>query len=234
MQATTTLGEQLMLLSLDEETGAAKQQSSVHYAVAGGALVDLALGGRIALGAEGEKERGRILVREATPLGEAAPDLVLERLAAKSAKGARPGKPKDWIFLLAGKCAEANRRSLVDKGIVSEERKKFLGLLPGGTRYTEADASVERELRGDLTAVLSEGAEPGERLAALIALLHGAKLHALVLPEAVSSAEGKRIRERMTQIAEGDWAGSAVAKVVSEIQLALVTAVLTPTVASGS
>jgi hypothetical protein len=234
MQTTTTLGEQIMLLSLDEETGAAKQQSAVHYAVAGGALVDLALAGRIALGGEDEKDRGRVLVRHATPLGEAAPDLVLERLAAKSAKGARPGKPKDWIFLLAGKCGEAARRSLVDRGIVREESKKILGLLPGGTRYPEADASIERELRADLTAVLREGAEPGERLAALIALLHGAKLHKLVLPNAVSSAEGKRIRERMTQIAEGDWAGAAVGKVIGEVQLALISVVLTTTVVSGS
>ena len=228
METTATLGEQIMLLSLDDESGVAKEQSSVHYAVAGAVLTELALAGRIAVGEEGDRE-GRVLLRDAEAVGDAAADLVLERVAARDGKGSKPQKPKDWIFLTAGKCVEATRTSLVDKGFVREERKKFLGVIPAGTRYPEADGAAERELRAELSSVVLGGAEPDDRLGALIGVLHGAKLVKLAFPDA-SGAELKQVQERMKDIAEGHWAGAAVGKVIESVQTALLAAVLTTTV----
>lgn len=229
METTATLGEQIMLLSLDDESGVAKEQSSVHYAVAGAVLTELALAGRLAVGEEGADQEGRVLLRDAEPVGDAAADLVLERVAARDGKGSKPQKPKDWILLTAGKCVEATRTGVVDKGFVREEKKKFLGVLPGGTRYPEADGAAERELRAGLSSVVLGGAEPDDRLGALIGVLHGAKLQKLAFPEA-SGAELKQVQERMKDIAEGHWAGVAVGKVIESVQTALLAAVLTTTV----
>ncbi|MFD5747675.1 GPP34 family phosphoprotein [Streptomyces sp. NPDC127033] len=81
------------------------------------------------------------------------------------------------------RCREGSGKGLLDKGLVREEKKKALGLFPV-RRYPEADGSVEAAVRWQLDAVVLHGEIPDERTASLAALLHGAKLHRLVFPDA--------------------------------------------------
>lgn len=59
----TTLGEQLLLLSLDDESGTEKESMNVSYAIAAASLVELALAGRV------EVHDDQVTVHDAAPLG---------------------------------------------------------------------------------------------------------------------------------------------------------------------
>ncbi|MFJ8335931.1 GPP34 family phosphoprotein [Streptomyces sp. NPDC094437] len=212
----TTLGEQLLLLSLDDESGAAKESAKVALAISAAALVECALADRI------EVTDGRVTVVDATPIGEPALDAALALIVGKE----RPSSAKDWINRLKRDAmAEANA-GLIAKGLVREEKKKVLGLIPV-RRYPEADGSVEVAVRRRLDAAVLEGATPDERTGVLVALLHGAKLHRLAFPD----ADARRVAAAMETLAQGQWAATAVRQVVKAAEDAL-TAIIAVTVAT--
>ncbi|MEE1930335.1 GPP34 family phosphoprotein [Streptomyces sp. TRM 70351] len=236
----TTLGEQLMLLNLDDETGTARQAHRVPYATAGAALLELAMSGRVTIGgratAGGDgtgappgtespdgsdgSDGGRVVVRDATPLGVQSLDAALIRIHGSG----RPRGARHWIGALARESAEAARAGLLAHGLVREEHRRVLGVFPGSSRYPETDGSVERKLRLKLTAVVHDGVEPDERTAALLALVHGAGLHRTAFPGADEEHTGRRLDE----LTRGHWATPAVRAVIGEVQSALCMAVLTP------
>ncbi|MEU9075179.1 GPP34 family phosphoprotein [Kitasatospora sp. NPDC004745] len=206
-----TLAEELMLLSLDDESGVAKDGSSAGWAVAGGLLADLALAGRIAV------EEGRITVTDPTPTGEPLLDERLERLAEWVGRKA-PGKAKatDWLTKDHLTAVRATVQRLCERGLVVEERHRVLGLFPV-RRYPEADGSVERELRARLADVIRHHVTPDVRTATLIALLHSARLHGLAFPD----LPRKRVEPRFAEIAAGDWAGDSVGQAIRNMQAAV-------------
>ncbi|MGW2328777.1 GOLPH3/VPS74 family protein [Streptomyces sp. NPDC001700] len=218
----TTLGEQLLLLSLDDESGTAKESAKVALAISAASLVELALAGRIDVADD------KVSVIDAAPLGEPALDSALAAIGGKD----RPRKTKDWIAQLKTDAVARANTGLVEKGLVREERKKVLGLFPV-RRYPEADGSVEAAVRQRLDAVVLQGAAPDTRTASLVALLHGAKLHRLVFPD----ADARRVAAAMESIAHGQWAATAVRSAVKAAEEALATMIavtVTTTVIAGS
>ncbi|CAM5645827.1 GPP34 family phosphoprotein OS=Streptomyces alboniger OX=132473 GN=CP975_14965 PE=4 SV=1 [Streptomyces alboniger] len=210
----TTLGEQLLLISLDDESGTAKEPAKVAPAIAAASLVELALAGRI------DVTDGKVTVVDATPLGDPALDAALEAVAG----GDRPVGTRDWINRLKTDAVARANAGLIEKGLVREEKRKVLGLFPV-RRYPEADGSVEAAVRQRLAAVVLEGAAPDERTASLVALLHGAKLHRLAFPD----ADARRVREAMESVSHGQWSATAVRQVVKAAEDAL-TAIIAVTV----
>ena len=75
-----TLGEEIMLLSLDDETGAAKSREAAGWAVAGGTLLELVLAGRLSV------DDGRLSVTDRTPTGVPLLDERLGLIDAWAAK----------------------------------------------------------------------------------------------------------------------------------------------------
>ncbi|WP_081236733.1 GOLPH3/VPS74 family protein [Streptomyces viridosporus] len=214
----TTLGEQLLLLSLDDESGTAKEQAKVALAVSAASLVELALAGRI------DVTDDRVTVVDATPPGEPALDAALAAVAGRD----RPGRTGDWINRLRTDAVARARAGLLEKGLVREERRKVLGLFPA-RRYPEADGSVEAAVRQRLDAVVLRGSvTPDERTASLVALLHGAKLHRLAFPD----ADVRRVEAAMESVAHGRWSATAVRHVVRAAESAL-TATVAATVATN-
>ncbi|WP_405796753.1 GPP34 family phosphoprotein [Streptomyces sp. NBC_01506] len=209
----TTLGEQLLLLSLDDESGAAKESPNVAFAIAAASLVELALAGRV------EVEGDLVTVRDAAPLGNPTLDAALADIVGDEKRRSR--KTKAWIEHLKKGAVAGTTRSLVAKGLVREEQKKVLGLFPV-RRYPEADGSVESALRERLDAVVMRGAAPDERTASLVALLHGAKLHGLLYkkPELATA------KVNMETVAHGQWAGPAVRQAVRAAEEALTAIVV--------
>ncbi|MFE0807536.1 GPP34 family phosphoprotein [Streptomyces sp. NPDC058794] len=214
-EVPTTLGEQLLLLSLDDESGTARESARVAPAIAAAALVELSLAGRVDVTDE------EVTVVDATPLGEPALDAALETVG-----GGEPGTAKDWIERLKTDAAARANTGLIDKGLVREERRKVLGLFPV-RRYPQADGSVEGAVRRRLEAVVLGGAAPDERTASLVALLHGAKLHRLAFPE----ADARRVVAAMESVSQGRWSAAAVRHVVraAEDALAVIVAVTAAT-----
>ncbi|MFI5678360.1 GOLPH3/VPS74 family protein [Streptomyces cellulosae] len=220
-QTSTTLGEQLLLLSLDDESGSAKEPVKVALAISAASLVELALAGRI------DVTDDKVTVVDATPLGEPALDTALAAIVDKD----KPGRTRDWINRLKTDAVARANTGLVEKGLVREERKKVLGLFPV-RRYPEADGSVEAAVRQRLDAVVLGAATPDERTASLVALLHGAKLHRLAFPD----SDARRVKAAMESISDGQWPATAVRHVVkaAEDALAAIIAVTVATTVAGS
>ncbi|GAA2823366.1 GPP34 family phosphoprotein [Kitasatospora sp. CM 4170] len=204
-----TLGEEVMLLSLDDESGQAKDRWAAGWTVTSGLLLELTFAGSV------RTDGGRLEVVDLSPTGLALLDGLLERIAAWTRTTKSP-TVAGWLMKDQGKSVEATLASLCERGIVTQEQHRMLGLFPV-RRYPEADGAVERELRGRLARVVLEGAEPDGRTSGLIALLHGARLHRLAFPDL---ARGQVVA-RMAEIADGQWAGDAVRDGIRATQAAL-------------
>lgn len=210
---TLTLSEEIMLLSLDDDSGAAKEQTGVGWAAGGGVLVELTLAGRVEIGDD------RVTVVDSAPTGLPYLDEQLTRIAEHG----RPWKVKDCLRAAAKDAAGGATQALVDRGLLREEKKRILGLFPT-RRYPEVDGADEAEVRARLTRVVLQGAEPDERTASLVALLHGARLRSLVFPQ----REGrKEIEARMAGIAEGQWVQPAVRRAIDQAQAAMAAIIVT-------
>ncbi|MEV6425507.1 GPP34 family phosphoprotein [Streptomyces sp. NPDC051662] len=202
----TTLGEELLLLALDDKWGYEKEPEKVSWAIAAASLLDLALAGRI------EVTDDVVTVRDPAPLGVPGLDAALADIVGHD----KPGKVKDWLHHLKKPAVSGATDGLVEKGLVRKETKKVLGLFPV-RRYPEADGSAEAAVRERLDEVVLRGEAPDDRTAGLVALLHGAKLHKL----AFAKGDARAIESRMAEIAQGQWASPAVRSIVDAAQTAL-------------
>jgi hypothetical protein len=211
---SVTLGEEIMLLSLDDASGVAKDRSSAGWAVAGGTLLELAMRYRVRVAG------GVVSITDTSTTRVPLLDDRLERLAEWAGRRGG-GKITDWLAKDQATAVRATVTSLCDRGLVVEERHRTLGIFPV-RRYPEADGSVERELRDRLARVVLEGSRPDDRTSALVALLHGARLHGIAFPE----LPRKEVEPRMATIAEGKWVADSVRRAIRDMQatMAAITA----------
>lgn len=216
-----TLAEEIMLLSLDDESGATRQRQAVGWAVAGGILLELVLAERVSV-------KGKYLeLADDTRTGEELLDGRL-RLIGTWLRGRSKRRVTDWLTKDQAKAVGAAVERLRARGIVVVEESKVLGVFPR-RRYPEADGAAERALRERLAAAVLTGAEPDERTAGLVALLHAAKLHRLAFPDLPRG----QVNPRMAEIAAGQWAAESVRAAIRDMQAAMV-AVTVVTVAAVS
>ncbi|THA24806.1 GPP34 family phosphoprotein [Streptomyces sp. RKND-216] len=213
-----TLAEEVMLLSLDDDSGAAKAKDGTHWALAGGALVELVLAGRV------EVEDDRAKVVDASPLGVPHLDTALAAIVEKGPE------LKVKKAMERAKCVrEGTTESLIARGLVREEKKKVLGLFPV-TRYPEADGAPEEELRARLGAVVLRGDDPDERTASLVALIRGAKLGKLAFP----GEDRRKVDSRMEEIAKGQWVQPAVRRAIDQAEAIIIAVVVSSTGAGAA
>lgn len=205
-----TLGEEIVLLSLDDESGAMRKRQACQWAVAGGIVLELVLAGRVSV------DRGRLSVVDATPTGVRLVDDRLGMIDAWAAGKKRPPKVTDWLTRDYRKVLDATVESLRGRGLVGLERDTVLGVFPV-RRFAVADGTVKREVRARLEDMVLRHAEPDARSAGLVALLHGAKLHSLAFPD----RPGKEVLPRMREISEGHWAGESVRRAIKEMHMAM-------------
>ncbi|GGP66160.1 GOLPH3/VPS74 family protein [Streptomyces sindenensis] len=209
---TVSLGEEIMLLSLDDETGAAKGESAARWGVAAGMLLELVMAGRVTV------KGGRVEVFDPTPTGDALLDGRLDRLTRWVHEASSSRKVVAWLTRDHAKGSQDVVDSLVARGLVTEEKHRALGVFPV-RRYPEADGTVERELRARLAAVVLEGAEPDIRTGALVALVHATGMHRQAFP----GLPKKQVAPRTAGIAEGHWVGASVGEAIRDLQAAIST-----------
>lgn len=215
------LAEELLLLALDDETGR-NRLNSIDLGLAGAVLIELALLERVRVAERGESVKaGRLVVvpgpAPANPVLARGLELVADRAGRKPEHVLNPlGKGlREWL-------ADA----LVDAGVLRREKHRVLGLFPT-TRLPAQDTAHEATVRQLVWAALN-GARPDPRTAAMIALLS-----ALNAVTTVFDAPDKRaVRKRAKEIAEGQWAATAVRKAIDAINAATVAAVSAATVAA--
>ncbi|MBQ0864000.1 GPP34 family phosphoprotein [Streptomyces smyrnaeus] len=215
-----TLGEEVTLLALDDESGAAKGRSAAGWAAAGGILLELTLAGRLAV------TDGRLTVPDSAPTGDTLLDGRLGKIVEWLGRDAK-GKIGDWLAKDQPKAFDAAVERLCERGVVTEHKRRTLGIFTT-RRYPEVDGSAERELRHRLEDVVRYGAEPDERTTGLIALLHAAGLHGVAFP----GVPRKQVAPRMEAIAEGQWVADDVRQAIENMQAVLVAVTVATTTAT--
>ncbi|MEU5146507.1 MULTISPECIES: GOLPH3/VPS74 family protein [Streptomyces] len=207
---TITLAEEIMLLSLDDESGTQRQRQSVAPALSGAILIELVLAERVSVSGK------HMELRSTEPTGDPLLDGRL-RLMEPWLRGRRR-RMRDWLTKDYMKVAGPVLERLGERKLVAQQVHKVLGVFPQ-RRYPEVDGTVERALRERLAAVVLGGVQPDERTAGLIALLHAAKLHRLAFPQHSPGA----VKPRMAEIADGQWAAEGVRAAIRDMQAAMVT-----------
>ncbi len=204
-----TIAEEFLLLAHSEDEGKPLiGTTELHAALAGALLAELAVRERVTI------EGKTVSVVSPAPLGDDELDAVLTRIA----EDRKERKPDWWVGRVSSsKLRQRLLTRLADRGVLSEKRGKVLGIFPT-TKWPEADGRVEAEVRERVSAALT-GAAPDARTAVLIALLYASKLDRKAFPGVD--------RNRFKEIAEGDWAGAAVAKAIAAVNAAIMAAVTT-------
>ncbi|MEV5985488.1 GPP34 family phosphoprotein [Streptomyces sp. NPDC052051] len=209
MDAGLTVGEQIVLLGLDERDGTPREQLRVGCAVAAAPLLRLVLSGKVV-------ERDGRLVAVQPP----AEDEPLASVVTEQIRQHPEAKPQAWLLAIRDQAVTAAYAGLLEKGLVRREGRKILGSF-GSYRYPVTDPSVPAELRRELAAVVRAEAPPAPETAELIALLHHARLHSLALPD----EDPAKTAPRMAEVAEGLGPVETVGKAISAA-LAAVTVLL--------
>ncbi|UGS38848.1 GOLPH3/VPS74 family protein [Capillimicrobium parvum] len=217
------LAEQTLLIALDDEKGRDSTSWGSDPGLAAALLLDLARHELVVVDAD-----GRLAAVDGPPPGH---ELLREAHAAILGSERRRNA-KGWVGRLPHELKPLRTRlarGLVERGILTEQRTKFLGLLPT-TRFPAADERPERELRERLHQVLVEGREPSEDEALLIGLLEPLEL----IDTVVERDERRAARKRAKAVAEQGIAGRAVRDAVASVQAAVIAAVVASSVAATS
>jgi hypothetical protein len=220
-----TLPERLLLLSLDDDGQPRDPRSALGYALAGAALTELLLAGRLA------NRDGRLQVVSPAPTGDPVLDEVLRQVEAEP----RPRKLKWWVSRLGGggwrRPSVRNRLidHLTSEGVLARDQERLLGLFPV-TRHPPAEPTADDQARAAVRAVLVGGREPDEPTAALVALVEAAGL----VDACVGRSERRQARQRAKQIAAGDQVGEAVRRVQQEVMAAITAAVVASAATTAS
>lgn len=211
------LTQELLLIALDEETGKRSKTDTIDYGLAGAALIEMAMAGKV------DVIDKKIQVLDPTPGG----DPVIDELLAEAA--AKPRKPDAFIMKYYRKMSQKVGQQLAAAGILSEETKHHLGFIPS-QRYVEADGGAEAEIRARLNAAVLRGAQPDDRTAALVALIHATELTKQAFP----GQSPRALKPRIKELAEGDWGADAVRRAVSDVRAAVIAGIAAATVAATS
>jgi hypothetical protein len=219
-----TLPEQLLLISIDDRGAPRDPKSSLGHALAGAALTELLLDGRL------RHHDGQLVAATAPPAG----DTVLDEVLAEVRAVQRPRTLKWWVNRLAsrhrGRTPIRDRviHELTDQGVLTSGQRRLLGLIPVGTHRLADPATAER-VRVAVGEVLLGGQQPDDHIAALIALVQVSGLVDACVPD----AERRQGRRRAAQIAAGNEVGEAVKRLQQEVLAAVTAAVVASSAATS-
>lgn len=212
----TLIAQDLLLLLLEDDTGKMTHTTHLETGIGGALLMELALVGAV----EVAERRGRWSKATVRPTGtDPGPDTVLREALDQVAEKERDAE--SLVGRLGRKRREQLLTRLAEQGVLRREEGSVMGLFPR-TRWPAADGAHEADVRRALGDVLLAGATPDQRTAALVALLSALDLAHRVLDREGHSAQ--QVKDRATEVAEGDWAAKAVKDAVAAAQAAVTTA----------
>lgn len=211
-----TFPEEIVLLALDDKTGKFVDLPplSMDQALAGAALLELAFQNRI------DTDLTHLSLVNPKPTGEEMLDPLLEKIV--TAKDKKDAKYWVGVFSADGETIrEKVLRRLVQRGILKQEEKKILWVIPG-RRYPMVNDQEEREVRKRIRSVVVDGEVPGPRDVVLVSLASACQL----LRSVFTDADLLKYSARIAEVSKMDLIGRAVSKSVAEVQEAVMRAVL--------
>lgn len=200
---TLTLAHDLVLLSLDPETGHRRRAQYVGYGVVGALLAELALAKCVDL--EGKK----VHVIDPSPTGEPRTDDLLGRLLDDKER-----TPQAWAQKLRGTYSKDLLEDLCTAEIVHRDASTFLRMWDT-SRYPQLGGARRDRLMGPLRDVMVGGLTPSDPSAARIVAL-GALVVAVDLQGRVFPGIRKRdLKRRLGELEQAGWAGEGVRKAIA-------------------
>lgn len=211
-QRDLSLQEQLLLLSLNDESGIF-DTSCVQFAMSAAALAELVLSGRV------ELEGDHPVVKSTAPTGDAALDVALAHL-----RRAEAVKPLSWwmryLYPNGTLPQEVCIARLVLEGVLDEKNERFLWVFPQLTNPTAAP-EPEQHLREQLRRAAVEG-DLDERTAILLGLFQAWGLRGY-LPASqsclLSEDEAKDCRERLERFFPGHSRAATLVKAFETVMI---------------
>jgi len=223
------LAEDLLLLVTDDASGKLSMPGAEVDAGLGGAnMLELTLRNKVDVtGEQDQGRRGRIIVRDPSPVGDEVLDTALQILIARQGS-----KPSAAIRPLAKNIRPVLYQRLTASGVLRAEQGRALGIFPTRT-WPAQDPSHEAETRQLVTQALTQPTAPDERTAALIALLHALKCEHKIVDLRLYQLSRRQLRARAAEIAQGNWASEAVRKAIDEMNAAVIAATTAATIATS-
>ena len=208
------LAEELLLLALNDEKGTVLMAASVAlpYSLAGAIIVELIEAGFVRI-------EGQDLV--AAP-GGSARDELLDDILGMIRSSKRTRSLNHWVGKIGrsgGKIKEKLLARLVDRRILGREEHRLLWLFPT-KRYPQIDPRSEYGIRERIRSAIRGTTRPEERTAALISLVLAGDL----IGEIFEKGERRDAKRRAKEIAKSQPVGSAVARAVEAVKVAVIAA----------
>jgi len=213
------LHHEVLLLTLKDEEGVPEFGSNYSYGMAGAMLAELLLREKIEV--EEEKKRKFLKLRDSSPVGDAALDAALLKMAAAK----RRATLQTWVMRLGTQnLKHVVAAELCRRNVLRADEDKVL-LIFTRKIYPELDPRPEREVVQRLRdAIYRESSEVDPRTAILVSIAKAANVLKNVFPK----DELKLRKERIEAIAKGELTGTATVQAVQAAQAAATMAAIMP------
>jgi len=225
MDTDLLIVEDLLLLLLDDTTGAIAGEGTLYYTLGGAVLVELALRGEVAPDDSRTMFNG---IRIGAVKGELPSDPLLREAYEKVAK--KPRGVQELLIDIGSSLRGEVLDRLVERGFIRREKKKVLGVFPT-TRMPAQRPEYEGRLLERVRSVLVDGAEPDARTGALAALLSASgtlpQLHPGIPWSGAVYTRGKELEK-------GNWGADAVNTAIAGTNAAIAASAAAVSVATNS
>jgi hypothetical protein len=216
-----SVAEQFVILSLNPEKGRVSLDS-IHfrYSLTGALLMDY-------LDQEEFKLENKRVVWSFRMTGDTIHDMFAERILNSSGNW----KISFWIRRLTRKSRlifSEIIKSLEKRKLISIEHKKFIGIFPY-KRYWFLDNGIRNGIIERLREILLYGKQPVKKELMLLGIVEAARAYRLLSRE---KGEARILRKKNNEILKGDVMSAEISKAVREVQAAIVTSVITATIAA--
>ena len=203
-----SIAEEVLLLSVDDETGIFLYGPDVHIelALSGAILMDLALLNRI------DTDPERLFVVDATLTG----DEILDEVLARVAGSRRERTTEDWLSDLREEAGGIRGRlidRLVRRGVLERVEDRVLGMF-STWRYPVVDGRADREIRRRIVNVLFNDEIPDPRDVMIVDLVVACDL----LETLIHARDVKTVLPRVEQLARLELIGREVTRKIGDLR----------------
>ncbi|WP_432747111.1 GPP34 family phosphoprotein [Streptomyces sp. JH002] len=212
MREEMLIVEDLLLTLMDDTSGAIGGEGTLYYTLGGAVLAELALRGHVTA-ADGDTGLTGLKVHAVS--GRSIEDPLLRDAYEKTAERTRG--VQTLLVEIGGELRGTVLDRLVDRGMVSRERKRRLGLFHT-TSLSVADTRHKAELLREVRAALVDGRTPSDRTAVLIGLISASGGLPSLHPAIPWSG---KVYERAKEYEKGAWGADAVNAAVTRTVVAI-------------